>query len=338
MGDRSVRIQVIAEVGVNHNGDMGLARRLIDAACDAGADFVKFQTFRAASVVVPNAEKADYQAAMTGSNESQQSMLQALELSNEDHRVIMAQCAKKGIGFISTAFDMCSVDLLADLGVSQFKIPSGEITSLPYLRRVGRYGRPTILSTGMATLGEIEAALDVLEACGTPRGSVTVLHCNSAYPSPMSDVNLRAMVTIRDAFGVAVGYSDHTNGIEVPIAAAALGATLIEKHLTLDRELPGPDHQASLEPHEFGAMVRAIRNIELALGDGIKRPTLSEMRNRDVVRKSIVAGRRICSGEVFEESALTIKRPGIGLSPMRWDEVLGRRASRDYDTDELIEW
>lgn len=332
-----MKVLIIAEAGVNHNGDMNLARQLIDAASDAGVDMVKFQTFTADKLVTEQAGKADYQKQSTGSGESQYSMIRRLELSRQMHVDLIEHCKLRGIEFFSTGFDPESVDMLVDLGIDHFKVPSGEITNLPYLRHVGRYGKPTILSTGMADLGEIEDALKVLEKAGTSRDLITMLHCNTEYPTPMADVNLRAMSSMRDAFGVAVGYSDHTQGIEVPIAAVALGATVIEKHFTLDRNLPGPDHQASLEPNELKAMVEAIRNIEQALGDGIKRPTTSEAKNMFVARKSLVAASIIRAGEPFTESNLTVKRPGMGVSPMRWDEVLGRRASRDFSIDELIE-
>jgi N,N'-diacetyllegionaminate synthase len=251
--------------------------------------------------------------------------------------MLIGHCRERNIGFFSTAFDEESVDLLVALGIDRFKIPSGELTNLPYLRHVARQRKPVILSTGMATLAEIEAAVEALIASGAPRGRITLLHCTSEYPTPMVDVNLRAMLTIRSAFGVEVGYSDHTAGIEVAIAAVTLGATVIEKHLTLDRSLPGPDHKASLEPPEFKAMVSAIRNVELSLGDGIKRPTRSEARNIPAARKSLVAARAICAGEVFDSANVTVKRPGTGLSPMRWDEVIGRRAPRDFELDELLE-
>lgn len=328
---------IIAEAGVNHNGDLALARQLIDVAAEAGADLVKFQTFSADRLVTRGAAKADYQKAVGDAGESQHAMLSRLELTREMHEQLIAHCAARSIGFYSTGFDAESIDMLVELGVSSFKVPSGEITNLPYLRHVGRYGRPVILSTGMATLGEIEAALGVLDASGTPREQVTVLHCSTEYPTAMADVNLRAMLSLRDAFKVAVGYSDHTVGIEVAIAAAALGAAVIEKHFTIDRTLPGPDHQASLEPRELHAMVAAIRNIERALGDGIKRPTPTELRNRPIVRKSIVASRPIMAGEVFAEGNLCVKRPGTGISPMRWDDVLGRTATRSFAADELIE-
>ena len=327
---------IIAEAGVNHNGDMEIAKRLIDVAADAGADLVKFQTFSPERLATQSAPKADYQNQTTDQAESQFAMLKQLELTTEMHEVLIAYCQQRNIGFFSTGFDIQSLDYLASLGAGRFKIPSGEITNLPYLRHVGGLGKPVILSTGMATLGEIEAALVVLETAGTPRTEITVLHCNTEYPTPMQDVNLRAMCSIRDAFGVAVGYSDHTPGIEVSIAAVALGAIVIEKHLTLDHNLPGPDHKASLEPDEFAAMVRAIRNIEQAMGDGIKRPSSSEAKNKPIARKSLVAARPICAGEQFTAENVIAKRPGTGISPMRWDEVMGRVAARDFALDELI--
>ncbi len=332
-----MRTLVIAEAGVNHNGDMSLARQLIDAAADAGADMVKFQTFSADRLVTAGAAKADYQLRGMGDGESQHAMLRRLELTRDMHTALIAHCKTREIQFFSTGFDIESIELLEELGLDRFKIPSGEITNMPYLRRIGGYGKPVILSSGMATLGEIEAALDVLEGAGTPRTRITVLHCTTDYPTSMADVNLRAMLTIRDAFGVAVGYSDHTLGIEVAVAAAALGASVIEKHFTLDRTSPGPDHQASLEPVELKAMVVAIRNVSEALGDGIKRPSAGEAKNKSMARKSLVAARSIRAGEIFDESNLAAKRPGTGLSPMRWDEVVGRAAPRNFAPDELIE-
>lgn len=328
---------VIAEAGVNHNGDMELARRLIDVATMAGADLVKFQTFKADRLVSVHAPKAEYQTRTTDADESQHAMIRRLELDRGMHADLMAHCRARSIGFFSTAFDIESLELLAELGQDRFKVPSGEITNLPYLRHMGRYGKPVILSTGMSNLEEIGAAIGALEQAGTPRERIAVLHCNTEYPTPMADVNLRAMLAIRDAFKVAVGYSDHTQGIEVPIAAVALGATVIEKHFTLDRNLPGPDHKASLEPDELKAMVTAIRNIELAIGDGVKRPSPSESKNIQIARKSIVAARAIRAGEAFAEHNLAVKRPGAGINPMRWDEILGRRAPRDFAPDELIE-
>ncbi len=328
---------IIAEAGVNHNGDMKLACQLIDAAAEAGVDLVKFQTFTADKIVTKNAKKADYQNKTTDADESQHAMIRKLELTRDMHAVLIQRCKLRGVQFFSTGFDLESIDLLVELGLDSFKIPSGEITNLPYLRHVGQYGKPVIMSTGMATLDEIATALNILEQAGTPRRDITVLHCNTEYPTPMTDVNLRAMLTIRDAFDVSVGYSDHTLGIEVAIAAVALGATIIEKHFTLDRNLSGPDHKASLEPKELKAMVVAIRNIEKAMGDGVKRPSSSEAKNKPIARKSLVAACSILEGEIFNENNLMAKRPGTGLSPMRWDEVLGRKASRDFAADELIE-
>ena len=330
------RTLIIAEAGVNHNGDLALARQLIDAAAVAGADLVKFQTFTADRLATRTAQKADYQNRTTTSTESQHEMLSRLELTDAMHHELIAHCATRNIDFFSTGFDIESVDLLVRHGQNHFKIPSGEITNLPYLRYIGRLGKSVILSTGMANLGEIEAAIDALEAAGTPRAMLTVLHCTTEYPTPMAEVNLRAMLSIHAAFGVAVGYSDHTQGIEVAIASVAMGATVIEKHFTLDRNLPGPDHKASLEPAELNALVAAIRNIEVALGDGIKRPSPGEARNRPVVRKSLVASRAIKSGALFTAENITAKRPATGISPMRWDEVIGKTALRDFGPDELI--
>jgi N,N'-diacetyllegionaminate synthase len=329
---------IIAEAGVNHNGDIELAKQLIAAAAAAGANLVKFQTFQAKHLLSPTAPKAEYQKATTGSDESQLEMIRKLELSRADHEILLAECRRHGIGFFSTAFDADSFDMLSELGCLELiKIPSGELTNLPLLRHMTRLGKPVLLSTGMANLGEIEAAIEVTEAMGTPRALITVLHCTTEYPTPMSEVNLRAMVSMQHALGVRVGYSDHTAGIEVAIAAVALGATVIEKHFTLDRTLPGPDHQASLEPGELKAMVDGIRQIECALGDGIKRPSPSEQKNKPVARKSIVARCAIQAGELFTEANLATKRPGTGLSPMRWDEVLGKPAKRAFTANELIE-
>ncbi|MEC8974794.1 MAG: N-acetylneuraminate synthase, partial [Actinomycetota bacterium] len=315
---------IIAEAGVNHNGSLETAKHLIEAAARAGSDLVKFQTFHANRLVTGSASKANYQLETTSKSESHYEMIRKLELSREMHEELIAHCKKCGIIFFSTGFDLQSVDLLAELGLDRFKIPSGEITNLPYLRHIGRLGKPVILSTGMARLEEIEDALEVLNSSGTSREKVTVLHCNTEYPTQMSDVNLKAMLSIRDALGVKVGYSDHTLGIEVPIAAVALGATVIEKHFTLDRNLIGPDHKASLDPDELKAMVEAIRNIELALsGDGTKYPSLGEIKNIEVVRKSLVALCPIRTGEPFTEENLGVKRPGSGISPMRWDGFIG---------------
>lgn len=332
-----MRTLIIAEAGVNHNGEIGLAKKLIAAAAAAGADLVKFQTFSAKNLVSSSAPKAEYQKKTTESSESQLEMIQNLELSREDHAVLIEECSAHGIGFFSTAFDFQSFDLLMELGcLEQVKIPSGELTNLPLLRYMSRLGKPLLLSTGMANLGEIEAAIEAVEAAGTSRHLITVLHCTTEYPTPMEDVNLRAMGAMRQAFGVNTGYSDHTPGIEIPIAAVALGATVIEKHFTLDRNLPGPDHKASLEPHELKAMVEGIRNVERALGDGVKRPSPSELKNKPIARKSLVAIRPIRAGETFSAENMAAKRPGTGLSPMRWDEVIGRTAIKDFAVDELI--
>ena len=329
---------IIAEAGVNHNGDLALARQLVRVAADAGADLVKFQTFVADRITSADAPKAEYQKAATGTAESQQEMIRRLELSRADHEALIDECRDAGIGFFSTGFDPESIDLLVELGIDRIKVPSGEITNLPLLRHIAAKGLPVILSTGMADLAEIEAAIAVLEQGGIARSDLTVLHCNTQYPTPMEDVNLTAMARIGEAFGIGYGYSDHTLGIEVPIAAVALGATVIEKHFTLDRTMPGPDHQASLEPGELAAMVAAIRNIERAMaGDGIKRPSPSECGNRAIARRSLVAARPISAGEQFGPDNLAARRPGTGLSPMLWDVVIGRPAPRDFAADELIE-
>jgi len=328
---------IIAEAGVNHNGNLDQAKRLIVVAARAGADLVKFQTFNADRLVTLEARKAAYQLQGGQSDVTQYQMLKNLELSRVMHEKLIDFCKEAEIEFFSTGFDVESNNMLHQLGLRRFKIPSGEITNLPYLRHIGGFGSPLILSTGMANMKEIEDALAVLEEAGTPRSRVTVLHCNTQYPTPIQDVNLLAMVSIRDTLGVQVGYSDHTLGIEVPVAAVALGATVIEKHFTLDRSLPGPDHQASLEPEELSQMVTAIRNIESALGVSEKHPSPSESANLAVVRKSIVALQGIKNGEKFTDINVTVKRPGTGISPMEWDEVIGSTAKRDFEPDELIE-
>jgi N,N'-diacetyllegionaminate synthase len=329
---------IIAEAGVNHNGDVILGKKLVRAAAAAGADMVKFQTFQADRLAAAHAPKAEYQNHSTCPDESQKQMIAKLELSRSDHEILLKECEKAGIRFFSTGFDIESLDMLVELGIDRIKIPSGEINNLPLLRHIATKRLPVILSTGMAYMGEIEGAIATLEEGGISRANITVLHCNTEYPTPMQDVNLIAMRNIATAFGVQIGYSDHTMGIELPIAAVALGATVIEKHLTLDRSLPGPDQRASLEPLEFEAMVKAIRNIEKAMaGDGIKRPSPSEITNRQVARKSIVAARPISAGEMFNSSNLAVKRPATGISPMRWDEVIGRLAPRTFAVDELIE-
>ena len=330
-------VLIIGEAGVNHNGDLNIARKLIDVAVEAGVDMVKFQTFITEEGITGNAEKAKYQLSATGKKETQFEMLKKLELDREAHEELIRHCNHKGIRFLSTAFDHPSIDLLNELNIPLYKVPSGEITNLPYLRHIGRMGKPVILSTGMATLKEVEDAVNVLRESGTPKGEITVLHCNTSYPTPMEDVNLKGMLTIRDELEVKVGYSDHTLGIEIPIASVAMGASVIEKHFTLDRGMEGPDHKASLDPCELKAMVNAIRNIENALGDGVKRPSSSEMKNKSMARKSIVAARDILKGEIFTKEDLVVKRPGTGISPMKWDEIIGTIAQRDFSKDEAIE-
>ncbi|MDD3088319.1 MAG: N-acetylneuraminate synthase [Candidatus Omnitrophica bacterium] len=335
MSDSS-RILIIAEAGVNHNGRIVLAKRLVDKAAWAGADAVKFQTFRAENIVTGYAPKAEYQKKNTSKVCSQFRMLKGLELRYADHRTLMEHCKRRGIMFLSSPFDIESIDFLNALGLKIFKIPSGEITNLPYLRKIGSLGKKVILSTGMSTLKDVEKALAILEIAGTPRSNVTVLHCNVQYPSPLEDVNLLAMRTMRERLKVNIGYSDHTGGIEVAVAGAALGAEVIEKHITLDHGMKGPDHRASLEPPEFKLMCQMIRNVEKAMGDGIKKHSRSEQKNIGIVRKSIVASRRIKKGEVIKEDDLAVKRPGSGLSPMEWDKVVGTKARRSYRKDEMI--
>lgn len=330
-------IFIIAEAGVNHNGSIDIAKQLIDVAALSGADAVKFQTFDASRQVTRDAQKADYQKLNSDNEESQYTMLRKLELNESMHLELIEHCSSRNISFLSTAFDIQSIDLLVKLGQECFKIPSGEITNLPYLKNIGQLRKKIILSTGMSTMNEIEAAIEVIEQAGTPRSKITVLHCTSEYPAPMNEVNLLAMNSIRDKFGLAVGYSDHTDGIEVAIAASAMGACVIEKHFTLDKNLPGPDHKASLEPAQLELMVKSIRNIELALGDGIKSISPSEKKNIKVARKSLVASKVIKAGEVFTNENITAKRPGTGISPMLWDELVGKVARRNYKADELIE-
>jgi len=328
---------IIAEAGVNHNGSVEIAKRMIEIAAECGANAVKFQTFKTESVISKNASKAEYQKKTTDRNESQFEMIKKLELDKNAHKELINYCDKKGIIFLSSPFDLGSIDLLNELDLEMFKIPSGEITNLPYLRKIGSLNKKVIMSSGMADLGEVEDALDTLVSSGTKKDNITVLHCNTEYPTPVGDVNLKAMLTIREAFKVNVGYSDHTLGIEVPIAAVSLGATVIEKHFTLDKNMEGPDHQASLEPTELKAMIEAIRNIEIILGNGIKKPSPSESKNIPIARKSIAAKRDIKKGQILSEDNLVVKRPGTGISPMRWDEVIGKVAKRDYKKDELIE-
>lgn len=328
-------VYIIAEAGVNHNGSIELAKKMVDEAKEAGADCIKFQTFVSKNLVSKTAGKAEYQRQYTDAKESQLDMLKKLELSFDEFEVLNDYCKEKGIEFLSTPFDFESIDFLNRLGMKRWKIPSGEITNLPYLIRVARIGRPVILSTGMSTMEDIRAAIDALRKNGS--GAITLLHCTTEYPTPYEDVNLIAMSTIKKEFGVPVGYSDHTNGIEIPIAAVAMGATVIEKHFTLDKNMEGPDHKASLEPNELKAMISAIRNVESAFGNGEKKPAESEKKNMEVARKSIIAKQNISRGEIFSEENLTVKRPGSGISPMRWFEVIGKTAIRDFKEDELIE-
>ena len=332
----SSKVFIIAEAGVNHNGSLDLAKKLIDVASESGADAVKFQTFKAEKLVSKNAQKADYQKQTTNKTESQFDMIKKLELDMDTHKELIAYCETKNIMFLSTPFDHDSIELLNDLGLEIFKIPSGEITNLPYLRHIGKLNKKVILSTGMANIGEIEDALDILICAGTKKENITVLHANTMYPTPMEDVNLKAMVTIGNTFDIAFGYSDHTLGIEVDIAAVAMGASCIEKHFTLDKTMEGPDHKASLEPNELNAMVKAIRNIELALGSSAKKPSKSESPNIQIARKSIVALKNIKQGETLSEENITVKRPGMGINPMRWDEIVGSIANKNYKEDELI--
>jgi N-acetylneuraminate synthase len=332
-------IIVIAEAGVNHNGKIENAFKLVDAAAEAGADYIKFQTFKAEKAVSISAKKADYQIQNSlNSEESQLEMLKKLELTQEQHEQIINYCKEKKINFFSTAFDLDSLEYLASVGLNIVKIPSGEITDLPYLRKAASLFSKVILSTGMSTIEEIKNALDVFLSKDIQKENIIILHCNTEYPTPMEDVNLKAMLHIQKEFGTKVGYSDHTLGIEVPIAAVALGASVIEKHITLDKTMEGPDHKASLEPQELKAMVLAIRNIEKALsGSGYKEISPSELKNREIARKSIVAKHKIKKGDIFTEQNLTVKRPGNGISPMLWDKVLGQKATRDFKEDELIE-
>lgn len=329
---------IIAEAGVNHNGDLSIAKKLIDVAAEAGVDFVKFQTFKAEKVISKYAVKADYQIVNTKNNiETQLEMVKKFELNKESHLLLMDYCNQKNVEFLSSPFDLESIDLLVELGINIFKVPSGEITNLPFLKKMAPFNYQIILSTGMSNMAEIKFALDILISNGTNKENITVLHCNTEYPTPFEDVNLLAMLTIKNEFGVDVGYSDHTLGIEVPIAATAMGATVIEKHFTIDKNMEGPDHKASLEPTELIAMVKAIRNIDLSLGNGIKEPSNSEKKNIAIARKSVVAARNINSGEIITGNDITVKRPGNGISPLNWDKIVGTKATKDYLEDELIQ-
>ncbi len=329
-------VLIIAEAGVNHNGSLVLAKKLVDAAAVAGADIVKFQTFTADALVSKKAPKASYQVRNTGNAESQLEMIKKLELDVNMHKALIAHCHKKKIQFLSTPFDLKSIDLLLELGIKLFKIPSGEITNLPYLSKIGKLKKQVILSTGMATLAEVENALEILISSGTKRENISLLHCNTEYPTPMQDVNLRAMQTLKSAFQVKVGYSDHTLGIEVPIAAVAMGAEIIEKHITLDKSMEGPDHVASLNPDELISMVKAIRNIEMALGDGIKKPSPSEIKNKVIARKSIHLARSLKNGHLLGPNDLAMKRPGDGISPLLSDLVIGKRLAGNLEKDHKL--
>lgn len=331
------RTIIIAEAGVNHNGSLELALMLVDAAAEAGADAVKFQTFIAEKIISQSAPKAEYQKETTDENESQLEMVKKLELDINAHKDLMRRSEEKNVIFLSSPFDIESIELLDKLGLNTFKIPSGEITNFPYLKKIGSMNKKILMSTGMADLEEIENALNILTKAGTHKKNITLLQCNTEYPAPFEDINLRAILTMRDSFEINVGYSDHTLGIEAPIAAVTLGATVIEKHFTLDRNMEGPDHRASLEPDELKAMVNAIRNIEKSLGNGIKKPSPSELKNRPIARKSIVAARDIKKDEIFTEENITAKRPGIGINPMEWNNIIGRMAKKDFKADELIE-
>ncbi|HEB9346054.1 TPA: N,N'-diacetyllegionaminate synthase [Campylobacter coli] len=327
---------IIAEAGVNHNGDLNLAKKLIEVAAKSGADFVKFQSFKAELCVSKNAKKAAYQLETTAKDESQLEMIKKLELDFNTHQLLISHAKQCGIAFLSTPFDMESIELLDDLGLEIFKIPSGEITNLPYLKKIAKLNKKIILSTGMSNLGEIETALEILCKEGTQRANITLLHCTTEYPAPFDEVNLKAMQTLKNAFNLNVGYSDHTKGIHISLAAIALGASVIEKHFTLDKNMSGPDHKASLEPDELQELCTKIREIESALGDGIKQASKSERKNIEIARKSLVAKKKIKKGEIFSEENLTTKRPASGISAMRYDEYLGKKASKDYEEDELI--
>jgi N,N'-diacetyllegionaminate synthase len=331
-----MRVFIIAEVGVNHNGSIDLAKQLIDVVSNSGADAVKFQTFKAESLVLKNTQKAEYQKQNTDSSESQFDMLKKLELDLDTHKELIRYCHEKNVIFLSSPFDCDSVRLLDELGLQTFKIPSGEITNLPYLRQIGFLNKKVVLSTGMSNLKEISDALAVLIGAGTSKENITILHANTMYPTPMKDVNLNAMLTIQEEFDIAVGYSDHTLGIEVSIAAVAMGASVIEKHITLDQNMKGPDHKASLSPVELITMVKSIRNIEKALGSYIKKPSPSESVNMNIARKSIVASQLIKKGDKLTVDNITTKRPGTGINPIKWDEVIGGYAKKDYLLDDLI--
>lgn len=330
------KVFIVAEAGVNHNGSLLIAKKLIDAAAIAKADAIKFQAFKAGAIVSKQAPKAFYQKNNNGLKESQFVMLKKLELDKSSLKELINYCNFKKIIFLASPFDLDSIDLLRKLGLKAIKIPSGEITNLPYLRKIGALNKKILLSSGMSTIKEIKAALNILTSSGTKKSNITILQCNTEYPTPFEDANLKAIQTLREVFKVYVGYSDHTLGIEIPIAAAALGASVIEKHFTLNKDMDGPDHKASLEPDELKMMIRAIRNTEKALGNGIKKPSKSETKNINIVRKSIIASRTIKKGDVFTEDNITTKRPGNGINPMKWDRIIGRKSKKNFKEDELI--
>jgi len=331
------KVLIIAEAGVNHNGDMELAKKLVDAAADAGADYVKFQTYKTDALLLETAEKAGYQKKIMGESENQYEMLKKLELCENNHVVLIEHCESRNVKFLSSPFDLDSIDLIAKLNLDFIKVPSGEITNFPYIRKVGGAGKKILLSTGMSNLGEIEAALNLMVDSGADMDQISVMHCNTEYPTPPKDANLRAISTIQNAFNVKVGYSDHTLGVEAAIAAVSMGATVIEKHITLDKNMSGPDHMASMDPEDFKQFVQCIHNVEAMLGGGLKRPSQSEKKNITIARKSIVASKAISKGEPFGEGNLTTKRPGDGVSPMRWNDVVGKVAHREYSADEKID-
>ncbi len=330
------KIQIIAEAGANHNGELSIALQLVDVAVKAGADIVKFQTAKSENLISKYAPKAEYQKKYTSKAESQLEMGKQLDLNYHSHVRLIDYCKGKNIEFLSTPFDLDSINMLLKLGLTKFKIPSGAVIDLPFLRRIGSLNKDLILSTGMSTMDEVRTAFNILISSGTDRKKIIVLHCNTEYPTPMEDVNLKAMLSIKDELNAQVGYSDHTLGIEIPIAVVAMGGIVIEKHFTLDRSLPGPDHRASLEPDELKSMVTAIRNVEKAMGDGKKQPSRSEVKNIPIVRSSIVATKKIVKGEEFTSDNLGVKRPGAGISPMKWDDIIGNKADRDYELDELL--
>ena len=331
------KVLIIAEAGVNHNGDMELAKKLVDAAADAGADYVKFQTYKTDALLLETTEKAGYQKKIMGESENQYEMLKKLELCENNHVVLIEHCESRNVRFLSSPFDLDSIDLIAKLNLDFIKVPSGEITNFPYIRKVGGAGKKILLSTGMSNLGEIEAALNLMVDSGADMDQISVMHCNTEYPTPPKDANLRAISTIQNAFNVKVGYSDHTLGVEAAIAAVSMGATVIEKHITLDKNMSGPDHMASMDPEDFKQFVQCIHNVEAMLGGGLKRPSQSEKKNITIARKSIVASKAISKGEPFGEGNLTTKRPGDGVSPMRWNDVVGKVAHREYSVDEKID-